>query len=318
MLEPANGSWTIYTTSNSKLVSDSIYSLAIDAQDQIWIDAFQELIKVTPDGTWTTYPIPDSETPGQYVTALATDKTGQVWVASSSSGLSRLTPGGSWKTYSPADYGFDPNDAYKTRVVAVAIDNQDRPWVGTVNGRISQLAANDQWTIYSPDNSGRPTDLNSLAIDQQGRVWVGHTYGLGVLNNNTGISSRIVAILVAIRAGLIGLGLLAFGLMLIVAAIIDQTPDSRVLRFVIGFIGLPVLNAVLVLLLIVISRAMPSCNGFGDCLGSGLVGLALLGLVNIGIVIVLGVIKRWWILLGMAAAFVIVCALYVALFGPHL
>jgi len=124
--------------------------------------------------------------------------------------------------------------------------------------------------------------------------------------------------LISIRTMLVSLGTAAFVVMLIIIAIADTTANNRIRQLVIGFVGLPVLNSVLVLLLMVISQAMPFCNGFGDCLGRGLGGLVLLGLVDIGIVIFLGIFRRWWILLGTAAVFVIACTLYLALFGPHL
>ncbi|MBN4070615.1 T9SS type A sorting domain-containing protein [Olleya sp. AH-315-F22] len=55
MLEKATTTWTNYTTSNSVLITNTLKSLHVDANDLLYVGGFQGLNTMTPAGVWSTY-----------------------------------------------------------------------------------------------------------------------------------------------------------------------------------------------------------------------------------------------------------------------
>lgn len=104
-----------------------------------------------------------------------------------------------------------------------------------------------------------------------------------------------------------------------------ESQDARrnLWNFAIGFFGWPVLNAILVLFLgllvlpiVCIGDPGPGPSGVGGCgFVATFYGLVLIVLVNIGILIIILVRRRWWIVSGIlsVAASLWLC---VVIFSP--
>jgi hypothetical protein len=72
-------------------------------------------------------------------------------------------------------------------VYAVAIDEQDRPWVGFGDQGISVLNDDGSWTTYTYLHYGLgpyADTVQSIVIDDRGRVWIGANGGLSVLDTD--------------------------------------------------------------------------------------------------------------------------------------
>ncbi|MBI3241864.1 MAG: hypothetical protein HYZ49_06165 [Chloroflexi bacterium] len=304
VLEP-DGSWTIYTSANSGLGYDYIETLTVDGRGRVWVGTYDNGIYVlAPDGQWTAYNRTNSDLKDERLNALATDQQGQVWVAAAYSGISVVGSDESWKHFSQAEYGLgtDALDMDAANIVTVAFDHQGQAWIGAQYGGLSVLTADNQWTSYTPSNSGlRNLSWPVFAFDQQGRVWIGDAGGLGVFDPNAGAPPQNVESLAAVKSILSGLSITAFGLMLIVLAVADITAGKRVRQFVVGFIGWPLLNAMVISML---DAILPSTGGFGLVFMAGLLATAFLALLNIVALIFLAARRRGWIAAGAATAFV--------------
>ena len=74
------GKWTVYTTENSALPDDSIWSLAIDLDDKVWIGTETKGLVRFDGRSWTVFNNQNSPLVRNRVNALAVDKTGNLWI----------------------------------------------------------------------------------------------------------------------------------------------------------------------------------------------------------------------------------------------
>lgn len=168
-------SWTVFTSSNSGLPSDSISALVFDREGLLWIGTSTGII-CTYDGiTWNTV------AKGIYARIIAFDSIGKVWCGSYH-GLS-VYDGSQWTTYTSENSGLSD-----TMIRSLVIDDSDVIWVST----------GDQGSFTTPKNGldsfdgsewrnlsfpGPPgNDVRSVAVDHNGDVWIS-------TDNDTGIAS---------------------------------------------------------------------------------------------------------------------------------
>ncbi len=163
-----NGSdFTSYTTADH-FVNDKITSIAIDAEENKWVGTNEGVFKF--DGTtWTKYTTSDGLA-DNYVYSIAIDAQGNKWIGTWN-GVSKFD-GTSWTTYTTA------NGLFGNVVSAIACDHQGNIFIGASNdfGVNSKLSKFDgtTWLTYS-----NVFDLiNSIAIDDQGIIWVGTLEGV--------------------------------------------------------------------------------------------------------------------------------------------
>lgn len=208
--------WTTYTTTNSGLVNNYIYSIAIDASGNKWIGTSAGISKF--DGTnWTNYD--QSNGPFGSITnipGIDIDAQGNVWFAMHGAGVYKFD-GTAWTLFDRYNSGLSENITYSVAIDAVgnkwfghstggvskfngttwtnyatwnsellnntvhaiATDPQGNIWFGTDGGVSKFDGAN--WTNYTTENSGLVTNkIQSIAIDAQGNKWFGTYYGGGV------------------------------------------------------------------------------------------------------------------------------------------
>src|SRR6266498_2409728 len=161
---------TSYDLSNSGLIdqngNNSITTIALNANDQLWVGNPDGVFTLTPDGTWKTYTTSNSKLPFGSVSALTIDDHNRVWVGTTS-GLGMLTPQDTWETF------------LNERVFALATDQQGGLWVATEK-KIS-LLSNSQWTDYTSENSGLSTPSYALVVDQNRQVWTTNRFRIDIL-----------------------------------------------------------------------------------------------------------------------------------------
>lgn len=129
------GIWSSYTTLNSGLDSDKVFSIAIDEGDNKWIGTNIGLNLLTPEGTWTKYlSINDGVIS---VRSIDLDLKDNVWffgeyagIGGSGYHLGKITPG------TPAkDNDWSWNYAQLTDwVTDLEIDSANNIWLSTING----------------------------------------------------------------------------------------------------------------------------------------------------------------------------------------
>ncbi len=148
--------WTSYDTSNSGLVADWVWDIAIDSLGHKWFAAWGG-VTVFDGKSWTTYDTSNSDLPESYVYAMATDPDGSKWFVYGwgNAGVTRFN-GTRWTTYNTANSGLADN-----WVTSVAIEREHK-WFGTQsngvseyipNGASGNVTKNDGGIIQSADGS---------------------------------------------------------------------------------------------------------------------------------------------------------------------
>jgi hypothetical protein len=121
--------WITYTQSNSGLVTDWVWDIAIDSLDHKWFAAWGGVSEF--DGTsWTTYDTSNSGLAESYVYVMAIDPDGRKWFGYGwgEAGVSEFD-GATWTTYNTSNSGL-----VSDWVTSIAIDSDGRKWFGTDSG----------------------------------------------------------------------------------------------------------------------------------------------------------------------------------------
>jgi ligand-binding sensor domain-containing protein len=132
-------------------------------------------------GKWTTYTEKDGLA-GNLVTALAVGPDGTLWAGTSNSGISRFD-GQTWTTYTTRD------GLLKDSVDAIAVTPNGTVWVGTWGGvsRFDPSALGgtpasgrdgQAWTTYTEKDGLAGYGVSTVAIAQDGTVWLGGSGGV--------------------------------------------------------------------------------------------------------------------------------------------
>lgn len=164
-----------WTTHNSRNFgnSDSVdqaKDVAVDPKGHAWVATASSVAMF--DGTsWTVWE-EGAGFPEQYfIEAIAAGQDGRVWVGHSNGVL--VYDGRGW-----SDLG--PGGTPQIQDVAVAADG--RVWAATWNDGVMVFDGR-AWTTYDRSNSGLVSDrVRAVAFDEQGRVWLGTTWGLSVFD----------------------------------------------------------------------------------------------------------------------------------------
>ena len=122
---PEGLEWTVYSTANSGLPSDTIYGLAIDAQVNIWIGTEGAGLARFDGQAWSVYSTDNSGLPHNTIYAIAIDARGTAWVGTYGGGLAKYD-GETWTIYDTDNSGLPSNT-----IQHLAVDAQGSIWVGT-------------------------------------------------------------------------------------------------------------------------------------------------------------------------------------------
>jgi ligand-binding sensor domain-containing protein len=96
---------------------------------------------------------------------------------------------GEWKTFDRDNSPF--SSYYQRRINAIATDDKQRIWVGTDEG-LHMLDSTGAWTSYTSENSPIIVDdVEKLAIDTTGNIWIAAYSGLYVFNPQDNVWGKI-------------------------------------------------------------------------------------------------------------------------------
>ena len=161
--------WHIYTKDNSPLAGDYIWSIAVCPQGHLAI-ATNSGISTFDGQTWKEYPAGwGHASPG----TVTCDARGGFWVTHFR-GVSHFD-GADWTTF-PADQ-LATGESATDLVEDVAIDTVGRVWVLTAAS--VAVFEDNSWTVYQEGQGfEKRFFFDSLTIDWQNRVWAAHSNGL--------------------------------------------------------------------------------------------------------------------------------------------
>ena len=180
----SDDTWTSYTTSNSQLVFNKIFAVAVDQEGNIWFgsklgNAYgYGVSKFDGVSSWTTYD-KYSGLADDAINAIAVDNSGNVWIGTVWGGVSKFD-GTTWTTYNTSNSELASN-----YVRSIAIDNADVKWFGGCIGvewSAGELFRCDA-AVASRFDGGWAThtlptglEVKAIAIDWEGNKWFGTKY----------------------------------------------------------------------------------------------------------------------------------------------
>ncbi len=170
----------------ASLVSDHIYSLAIDHRGYMWIgsdgDGLDRLNRATGEVVRYRFdPLDDSTIPSNVIWSLLVDAGGRLWVGSEGGGLSRYDE----ETDRFIRFKNNPTDESSligNSVRALYEDSRGVLWIGTWDGGLSRLEpSGDRFTTFTRDPADAASisdnSVNSIAGTPDGTLWVGTSGG---------------------------------------------------------------------------------------------------------------------------------------------
>lgn len=159
------------------LPSTEIKGLAHDAAGYLWIATADGLARYDGVGmrVWRHDPGTPGSLPGNNVQAVVVDARDRVWAATEGGGVSVLDANRQgFVHYRQAQHPELGSDD----VWSMARQG-DAVWLGTYDGGLTRVDAGGRMRRYTAQRDGLPSDIvMSLAVDAQGRLWVGTTKGL--------------------------------------------------------------------------------------------------------------------------------------------
>jgi ligand-binding sensor domain-containing protein len=123
-------------------------------------------VTIIPKPGIETYTTANSGLSGDDVTAVTVDAQDNKWFGTDGDGLSMLSPDGEWATYYPEE---NPTLDCTT----VAVDASGNAWCGhKEGGGVSVRLADTTWETYTVEDGLSGDNVNDIAIDEEGRVWL--------------------------------------------------------------------------------------------------------------------------------------------------
>lgn len=177
--------WTIYTTENSGIPSNGVWSLACE-EDTIWVGLGNDGGLAKFDGRrWTIYnstnspfgeilALPGSGPLELYITTLAIDSKHNVWIGTNAEGLYKFDKF-NWTRYYPT---------FETPIGSPAIrsidaDGQGIVWIGHAEPVGVDRFDGSSWTNYTPANSPLPYwSISDIHVDKMNVKWFATPFGL--------------------------------------------------------------------------------------------------------------------------------------------
>ena len=159
----------------------SIYVLAVDTNNMLWVGSGGIGLGEDQDGMWTWYTTSNSKLLGNYVLAICVDREDNKWIGTNE-GLVKLSTssGGNitWTLYTTMD-GLPSN-----YINSVAIDSDGAVWVGTSDG--VGVFNGTSWKVDTTGNSGFASNFVwAITVDDSDNIWVGTNKGLSEFADTT-------------------------------------------------------------------------------------------------------------------------------------
>ncbi len=191
--------------------SNSVHALAIDGQGALWIGTYGAGVSKCVDTACTTYTSANGLAADE-VAAIAVENDNTLWFATHSSvdfygeqgGVSRYdVSADTWTTYT-VTHGLPSME-----MTAIAIDRLGRKWFGAaldMSGRTGGVSVCDDGVgtqrvaplqvcqTYTTAHGLNSTDVQAVALEGDGTVWVGTTAGINRLHIPALAESTIVSI----------------------------------------------------------------------------------------------------------------------------
>jgi len=150
--------WINYKTNNG-LVSDTVFTVAIDAQGNKWFGTPKGVSKFN-DTIWKTYTTADGLLSNN-IQKIRVDKNNKVWLGSNK-GLNTFD-GSTWMSFTALGSFSNPS------VICICFDSKENVWIGTNLG----IAMYDGkvWKNFTTSDGLSSNYITAIAEDKNGIIW---------------------------------------------------------------------------------------------------------------------------------------------------
>ncbi len=172
-----------YTVSNSSIISNDVYSLAKDPDDNIWVGTLSGLTIFNPvKNTFELFEASDlvAETEqhpilnGQHIYVLFLDSKQQMWI-----GAENGVYVYSFVTNMMREYKIETDDyGAKDKIFCVFEDNQKRIWIGTRSGLGLYVEDSQKFKMITTKDGLPNNNIFGILQDSFGRLWLSTNRGL--------------------------------------------------------------------------------------------------------------------------------------------
>jgi PKD repeat protein/ligand-binding sensor domain-containing protein len=172
----ANGSWQIFTETNSSYPSNVGRCVAESSDGYVYVPTNSGLVRFDNQLNMTVYDTLDGVS-DQLVWDVVTDSSNNIWLATNS-GIDYYN-GTTWTNYTISDYG-STGTPYR-----VEIDGDQNVWVSMYGDGLVKYDGST-WTHYTSTNSSLNVDhFYQLMVDKHGTLWAASS-NKGVYRNIAG------------------------------------------------------------------------------------------------------------------------------------
>ncbi len=163
----------VFNRSNTpEFVTNSISSLVVDGNDQLWVGTNGGGLVKYHQGEFTR--VHTDSMRGSIITALVEGTEGAIWIGTRS-GLEKLENGSISK--------IRESELSAVNVTALFFDYKERLWVGTATKGIFVLDENA--TVNISQNQGLQSNvIHAVFIDSQDNIWVGTDQGVSLIRSD--------------------------------------------------------------------------------------------------------------------------------------
>ena len=179
--------WDFYTQQNSNLNNNSIYDLAFDSNNKLWLTTSAGSISNFDGDNFNFYNFQSYGYANHGSRTLVIDNKNTKWMDPSYKGLARFTIDDM--------YVFDTNNSAlpANYIETISIDKNQDIWAAFpgftasnhANASLIHMISEDEWMLYTMENSNLPHFLmRDIATDMKGNIWVGTLGGLFKVNIN--------------------------------------------------------------------------------------------------------------------------------------
>lgn len=161
----------LYDKSNSNLVDNDLWSVAIDQSGNKWIGTSKLGLLMFDGEKYTMFNKENSVIKGDYISPIFCDSKNNIWVVFSQGdrdGIAKYD-GKTWKVYSAIDLHTE-----KISVISICEDNKGTIYFGGSNG--VYLYKNEIWsTLKIPKKN---ITIRTIDVDYNGSIAIGYNNGL--------------------------------------------------------------------------------------------------------------------------------------------
>ncbi len=170
----------LYTTANSPLPGDGVYSLTVDSRNRMWMGTSSGIIAIADKDVWYGIDLDQFGIQAAPYCITFRDRS-NFWVGTGNGGTLLCTPEGV-SHFNTSNSGIGSNFI---GTIIIEDDSDDDVWFASYDAGVTYL--NDGvWERFTLDNSAIPDDVvYDMVLDSSDDIWCTTAYGIGMYDGDS-------------------------------------------------------------------------------------------------------------------------------------